>query len=229
MMKKHCYGYVPAVIALAFVMLAGGCTTNNNTTAAPVTPSVDEHVLQFQNGVYPDSTYTYSMDTGMDSGSPTTNFDTISPFNTGALSGSISRYYIRFSTTSLLPNNVTVTKAYLTINVNSINGANSFAFYALTTAWNDYSSSWNGPWFTPGGDFTATAKSNVLAMNDLGSYVYKLDTAMVGGWVANPSTNYGVILRAVNETTGFNSAGVVTNADGQAAFRPMLTVYYTLP
>jgi len=228
-MKKHGYKFAWIGIVLTASLLTGGCTTNNNTTT-PAAPLANEYVLQFQNGVHPDASYGGSSDTGMNAGSPAASFYGDPYFYSGSAAGSAARYFVQFNLISLLPANVNVTRAYLTVNVVGAVGTNSFAFHSLSETWDATTATWSNPWYANlGGNYSAAAKSDAIAMNEKGLYLFKLDAAMVKSWLATPSTNYGVILTATNESSGTSASGISTNSEPQLSLHPMLTVFYTLP
>jgi hypothetical protein len=139
-----------------------------------------------------------------------------------------------FDLSNLIPNTVKVTDAYLTLSVANIYGGNIFTCYELlqgfsaaTATFDDYSSS--SLWTNPGGDFDPTAKSDSLFINTTGKVNFKLDPAMVQGWISSPATNYGMLIKGSSETNGTDSYITINDiGNSNAALTPQLTVYYTL-
>jgi hypothetical protein len=94
---------------------------------------------------------------------------------------------------------------------------------------------WIKVWVKPGGDSGSTPISNTIYYdsNTGGFYpqVFTLDNATVQNWIVNPTANYGIIMKAENETSGTNYMAFVSRDDVYYAVtnRPKLTVYYKLP
>ena len=84
-------------------------------------------------------------------------------------------------------------------------------------------------WNTPGGDFAAAA-SATTTVSDIGNYSWSGAgvTADVQQWLANPAANFGWLVRG-SEATGATSKQFDSRENPTAAFRPTLTVDFTLP
>lgn len=229
-MKK---AFIVLTAVLVLIVLAS-CGREN--PSAGETVSEPGYVMQFQDGVYPSTGYAGSSDTNLDSKFADALFSTFNSAMIGEDGANVDtgRYVIRYDLTSLVPVNIRITKAYLSVNASAVSGSNTFTAYALTAPFNAPETTWNDRdmsvlWTSPGGDFSTIPKSNCVNMTVPGLYVFSLDTDMVKSWVASPSTNYGVIITASNETSGENYAVTGQNANTTAANRSMLTIYYTLP
>jgi hypothetical protein len=228
-MKK--YFAVTAMLILS--VLAASC--GSSSPAGPAGATV--YTAKFQNGVYPTAAYAGSADTGLYQVNPDLNFSTIATNWAGFfVTGAIEHYVIRYDLSSIVPSNVKVTKAYLTVKCSTVAGAvsNTYTAYALTTANSISNATWNSsdtgtPWTAPGGDFGAAAKSSSVMMNTPGIYVFSLDTDMVKSWISSPSTNYGIVLKGANETGPRAEVVIINDDNGSTADRPLLTVEYTLP
>jgi hypothetical protein len=226
-MKKT--AVVVSLLIVSLLMLSCG-------TAGPAGPAGGVgFVMQFQNGVYPTAAYAGSADTGVDSYNPGSNYSGNTTFNIGYWLTWLesARYLVKYDLSTMVPNNAIVTKAYLTITVGAATGSNSFLVYQLGTAFVPANATWANsdtgtPWTTAGGDYGA-AKSDGLVISAAGVYTFTLNSAMVQSWISNPSANYGIILKASNETTGSNHVNMSFDSAPTLANRPMLTVYYTLP
>jgi hypothetical protein len=224
-MKKT--AVVVSLLIVSLLMLSCG-------TAGPAGPAGGVgFVMQFQNGVYPTAAYAGAVNTGVDSNVPN-DFSASPTFWIGSLAPGAARYLVKYDLTLSLPNNAVVTKAYLTITVNGFDSSNSFSAYQLTGNFVPANTTWANkdtgtPWTTAGGDFAAAAKSNSVTIGAAGKYTFILNAAMVQAWINNSSVNYGMLLKAFNETAGSNDAQMCLNANGVLSSRPMLTVYYTLP
>jgi hypothetical protein len=111
--------------------------------------------------------------------------------------------------------------------------------YRLNRAWEEYAATWNAPrsaaaWDQPGaegvpGDRAAgPADTRLVAMSGQARWGFDV-TALARDWLANPATNYGVMLRsapAVAAIVRQNNDFFLTSSE--SADRPFLTVVYTL-
>lgn len=233
-MKRHGWDFALLAAALLLSVFSTGCSKNSTGPAGPA--GTGGYVMQFQYKNYPSGTYTGVTDTGMDSLNSNTNYSDFTTYSIGYSStdSEKDRYIIRYDLSSVVPGNINVTAAYLTINVDALNGSNSYLIYPLTAGFTQTTATWNDraastPWTTPGGDYSTVARSNAVTINALGKYTFTLDTAMVQGWVSNPAGNYGIIIVATNESSGDNIANLDYDANGTVSDRPLLTVYYKLP
>lgn len=223
------------IAAILSMLVFSGCKNGSAGPAGP-TGSSGGYVMQFQNGLFPAASYAGGGAVGLDAAAPNGNYFYSEPFAVGSFSGDISRFLIKFDLTSVIPANVKVTKAYLTVNITGTVGANGYGLYPLTRDFLPGSATWstsNGvlAWTTLGGDFLPTAVSEdfYIQTGSTGMLTYTLDPSLVQGWLADSTTNYGVILKAALENIGNNNMTINTNQCATFSQRPMLTVYYTLP
>jgi len=83
-------------------------------------------------------------------------------------------------------------------------------------------------WASAGGDFAAGASASFSA--DQSGYYTVASTAQleadVQGWLDNPSSNFGWLLKG-NESVDLTAKAWATKEDSNAAYRPALTVTYT--
>jgi Ca2+-binding RTX toxin-like protein len=82
-------------------------------------------------------------------------------------------------------------------------------------------------WVTPGGDFSATVSASTM-VSGIGLYTWGSTPQMVAevqGWLDQPESNFGWILRG-NEAT-FNTAKRFDTKEAAAADRPVLLVEFT--
>lgn len=166
------------------------------------------------------------------------NFGACSDLFIGYTAGSSSRVLLNFDISSI-SNTSTVTSAVLTFVVAASSGTVDISAYKTIQYWsegtgdcsgtlNGYVPSWNyangaaNTWVAPGGDYDAASQSLSAAISGAGTVNITLNTAMVQAWVANFTQNYGVLLKASNETSGY--ARIMDRNSGANA--PKLTVYY---
>jgi uncharacterized repeat protein (TIGR01451 family) len=171
-------------------------------------------------------------------------------------SNAIRRGAIRFDLSSI-PAGSTITSVTLKLNMSmTISGADNIILHQALMSWGEGSSNaalagkgsegigiqattndvtWfytffpTQKWTTPGGDFVA-APSASTSVNGAGSYQWTGPglIADVQQWVNNAATNFGWILTG-NETSAPTAKQFDTQANANAANRPMLTVTFNPP
>jgi hypothetical protein len=243
-MKKFILFFAVIIIAFLGLSCSKGDTgpTGAQGLAGP-TGNDGYLVMQFQDGNFPSSTYTGTRDTRIVNGVTSTyNFGDCSNLEFGNDVGRVLRLLISFDV-SAISVSATVKSAYLTMYCNSANGSVDAVVYKVTKNWTEgtgdcggtpnVNASWNyyngsaNAWTTPGGDYDVATQSEVKTVTTAGYYTIKLNTQMVQEWVNNPSQNYGLIVKSLNETSGD-----LVNSDKKSTDvtqRPKLTIYYTLP
>jgi hypothetical protein len=150
--------------------------------------------------------------------------------------GIVERALIRFDLTSIVPSDVSIDSAYLTLYPYSsaFAGTTTITAYALagdtSGLWSENSVTWDS-WNTAGGVFSQTPMSDTVVLSDpnVTGVTFKLNAAVVQGWFSDPASNNGLILKASNETIGYNYFGFLTKENGSISGNPLLTVYYRLP
>lgn len=236
-MKKILLAAVFLCVAVLFIISCGskgpagpaGSSGNNG----PVTVNLQNNAI-----------YSGTTDTYLDSYNSGTNNSSAPGIYAGFYAGYNNdniRAILRFDLSTVIPSNVIVEAAYLTLypyNCGStcISGSATITAYAVSDPWTMAGATWLDSqvatlWTNAGGDFSQTPMSNTLvlsAANIPTSVMFTLDASVIQGWLATPSTNYGLILKASNETTGNNFFGFYSTANGTAALNPILTLYYKL-
>jgi len=97
-----------------------------------------------------------------------------------------------------------------------------------------YEAGWNWAsqgvnWGSYGGDYdanTITPQSATINIPANSTITIELDPKTVHGWMENPATNYGLIIRGVDEYTTNNYAEIYPSGATDPANRPMLKVWY---
>src|SRR5580704_1251710 len=207
------------------LVASNGTYTNTSYATITVNPSTSA-TSSFQQGV---NSYTGTSDSYISAASPSTNFGTSTTLNVRA--GTLAEDALIEWNTSSISTSTTVTAASVTLDVTTAVSGVTYNLYALNTAWNPSqvtftSSSSTTRWFstgaggsssgsTPIGSFTASSTGLVtVTLNSTG-------VALVQSWIASPSTNFGIIIRAASGTAQLSLA---SSKDGTAANRPMLSV-----
>jgi hypothetical protein len=174
---------------------------------------------------------------------------------TGLVGSQIRRALLKFSLTNL-PNNAQIQSVKLTMPVIQAAGntttPHNFSLHKLLKDWGEGTSTsrgqgspattndatWNynfynsSTWTTAGGDFSPTASATSAVA--YASFPFKFGTwSSIGikddvmAWLANPSTNFGWILRGEESVLG--SAKKFTSREEGFYPKPTLTIVYTLP
>jgi len=171
--------------------------------------------------------YDAIMDAGITSSSASRTFggdyNAWTGFNT--IDSKVWRMLLKFNPV-IVTSGVKVKKAQLMIwandNAPSSSGSNTIAAYELTQSWTEGTSTWfdndvsgvnvswqnydgsANSWALAGGDYSEPAVSDYASFisDGLGdrSITLNLDTAMVQGWIGDPSENHGIILKDSSES-----------------------------
>ncbi|MCD6291351.1 MAG: DNRLRE domain-containing protein, partial [Anaerolineae bacterium] len=169
-----------------------------------------------------------SADTYMHSGEPDTNFGDYPKLRVGRNDTLRS---VLWADVSSIPAPYPVDHATLHVWVDSFAGGGSpheLTAHKVLSAWDEATATWNTPWSTPGGDYDPTAVgSTTISAADTGKWVTIDVTSLVQQWVADPSTNLGLLLRATGESvTHFNLA---SSEYWDSSVRPYIHIEYRAP
>jgi hypothetical protein len=159
------------------------------------------------------------------------------------------RALMMFDIAGNIPAGATINSVTLDLTQTKIGpaGASTFELHALSDAWGAGTSdgtgtggspttgdaTWNynfyntSSWATPGGDFAAAASGTASIGTSLGDYTFASQSGMVADvqdWLDSPSTNYGWLLEAANESTGPSAREFGSRF---SASPPELTVTFT--
>ncbi|HEV8067250.1 MAG TPA: FG-GAP-like repeat-containing protein [Planctomycetaceae bacterium] len=207
------------------LVASNGSYTNTSYATITVNPSTSA-TSSFQQGV---NGYTGTSDSYISVANPNANFGTSTTLNVRG--GTLAEDALIEWNTSSISTSSTITSASITLDVTTAVSGVTYNLYALNSAWNPsqvtYTSSSTGTkWFstgaggsssgsTPIGSFTASSTGLVtVTLNSTG-------VALVQSWVASPSTNFGIIIRAASGTAQLSLA---SSKNGTVANRPMLSV-----
>ncbi len=186
-------------------------------------------------------------DTGFGTGQPDWNWGADQHLRIGDLAADPNimtmRSALKFDLSGI-PANASIISANLSL-YQMAQGDTSTPFlvaFGLTRAWTPGTltgsqpadgATWNtadgtSAWASPGGDYGAFLGWTIGA-NSTGAWLsWSLDTAAVQGWVANPATNYGLIVQNLFENSGGNDLKKFYSSDytGDATLRPKLVVVW---
>ncbi|MCE5300576.1 MAG: DNRLRE domain-containing protein [Spirochaetia bacterium] len=188
-------------------------------------------VMQFLDGVYPSNGYTGTEDTMVYSAHPYDNSGTAAGGYIGYSGGGMgkSRMFIKFDVSNIVPSDAHVVSAYLKVNLAGAKN-NTINACAITSRWDETGCSWisrtaSDLWTTPGGDYGVAMGAKYMSATECEIF---LNEDIVEGWISSPSTNYGMVLAASDETTDSTEYNTVYTSDNASfGVRPSLTVYYT--
>jgi hypothetical protein len=141
-----------------------------------------------------------------------------------------SRSVLRFDL-SALPPGARVASAELRLYVELFGGGGSpanLAAYRLGTEWSEKTVNWNLPWQKKGGDFVEPPVSARVSKADVGKFVELDVTSWAREWAADSSSNAGVILRLIDQTS-FTYYRLPSGEYWTPAQAPTLVVKYELP
>ncbi len=211
-----------SIVSLIFLV---GCTGKTGPAGPAGISAANTIQVAFQNGAYPNTSYSGELDTWLvgGSGSPTT----ASPYlevNTGATYSNYGRVILRFDVTSLPVNAQIVTAEVLlrlnpasTIGSNPVTvGLHNFAsdtnpgcHWNINATWLGYigSSGWNSCTGDSSpqqeGYINPTTISIVVFSSSVngtsGIYKWSIDPSVVQSWLTSSSNNNGLILKSEGE------------------------------
>lgn len=159
-----------------------------------------------------------------------------------ATDGNIVRSLLKFDVTPI-PEKSIIMSADVSLYLSSTNDSTpiNLSMHAMKRSWDENTATWNnyataGGWTTGGGDFNTTALSTVTGVSSVPSNVeegikrWSIPTSMVSGWLYNPESNLGLLLKSTSESTliykKFISSESTTNP---LAYKPKLVVTYKTP
>ncbi|HEX8520854.1 MAG TPA: DNRLRE domain-containing protein [Tepidisphaeraceae bacterium] len=162
--------------------------------------------------------------------------------------GNVRRALMAFDITNGLPTNASVTSATLTVNVSKAQLASNIELHAATKDWGEGASNSGDPggsgalsqpgdaswfynfyqsshWTNPGGDYSSTVSAVTPLGNGGGVFSGSQMVADIQNWKANPSANFGWVLKSPDETPS-TAKRIDSRENLIAENRPALTVGY---
>jgi len=168
--------------------------------------------------------------------------------------GQVRRALLRFDVALALPPGSTVTQAEVTLSMSKTNaGLRDVLLHRALADWGEGTSNaasgegsgagatpgdatwswrfWNTvSWTTPGGDFAPTA-SATTPVDQIGTYVWSSPTlvADVQSWLDSPSTNFGWLVKNVNENDVPTAKRFDSRQNAMPSERPILRIFFDPP
>ena len=190
-----------------------GAVDLQNTAQSPVTATLQPNATAGQDA-YIDGT----------PGSRSTNFGAATTLLLDNSGNSIQRPLIRFDLSGLPPNAV-LDGATLALYMNAGVGNGFVAeVHALTTAWNEATTTWNSPWTTAGGDFSGYVVAQASLTNTVGWDSWNV-TQVVDLWYRGRIANDGFVITMPVQGTS-SQKSFYSSDYGTAALRPQLVIHY---
>ncbi|MBG9754934.1 DNRLRE domain-containing protein [Lysinibacillus sphaericus] len=159
-----------------------------------------------------------------------------------ATDGNVVRSLLKFDVTPI-PEKSIIMSADVSLYLSSTNDPSpiNLSMHAMKRSWDENTATWNnygtaGGWTTAGGDFNTTALSTVTGVSSVPSNVedgiqrWSIPTTMVSGWLTNPNTNLGLLLKSTTEGTLIYKKFISSeNTTNPLAYKPKLVVTYKTP
>lgn len=179
-------------------------------------------------------------DTTLSAALPTTNVDVydgdpyVSPGNNSSYYGD-TRGLVKFPTLTGIPTDAKVVDAELRMyNTGLYPGTDTDEYvdvYKLKKAFNETKATWNTSdgvtaWTTPGGDYDTTWKAGFNGFTNDPEWETWDVTPAADGWVKNPASNYGLLLRQRDEVNQTARAMLLSSEGAEPLLRPTLEVTY---
>ncbi len=132
----------------------------------------------------------------------------------------VVRSYVEFDTSGV-PKDALVLDAELKLYMyKSVGGDLKISSYQVLSSWAEDNTTWNSP-----PNFNGACLDSPTVDSAFGYKSWDVTDA-VHGWVANPATNYGILLRSDQETWYWSKE--FYSSDTENGLRPMLVIHYAM-
>jgi hypothetical protein len=138
-------------------------------------------------------------------------------------SSQLRRGVIEFDLSSIPANSVVTCAALLLNQETGLDSDHTIYVNRVLTSWVESTVTWNSPWTTQGGDYDPTNEGSFVP-DTLGQRVVNINS-LAQFWVANPSSNFGLILRAEGPPSPPENFHFASKEHGTSP-PPRLTVEY---
>jgi len=247
------------LVLMSYLILAG-CEKGPAGPTGPQGPTgtgTPPYSVQFENGVYPDSSYSGSDTHWLDGANPNTAQGTGEiKVATGITTSNVALGLIRFDLSYAVPINATITSASLQLTTQTTTNLSSGTYLfgihqvipppAGQVPWNDTSTwnvvvapfGWNGGSNSPitaGPDYNSTpidavTVTSVQVNSTQVLLAWNIVPSLAQVWANASNNNYGVLISPEPETSGTLS-GFISFWDntGTSQQKPKMLVTYTIP
>ena len=145
----------------------------------------------------------------------------------------VTRGVVKFPTPTGIPTGSTVIDAKLWMWATYDYGATTglVDVHALTRTFDETTATWNRanattPWTKPGGDFNPTAADSDGGITNDPEWQTWTVTPITGGWLANPASNFGLLLKMHDESVASQRVMLLSKEGAEPQLRPRLVVTY---
>jgi uncharacterized repeat protein (TIGR01451 family) len=223
--------------SMAFVISGSGSRSASSFDGGAALAPVLNITYQSQSAATATLTATEDANIWIGSGGTTKNYGNCNILY--ANGNPADRALIKFDISNI-PSNATIVSANLKMTkIGGSNTATNFSVHKITNNWMEGTGTCTGTtgvanwsqrqpginWTTPGGDFNPTSEATISVSNN-GNYNWSIP-ALVQSWVANPSSNYGLMLKFANEASVNNEMEFGSSENSTVANRPQLVINYT--
>jgi RHS repeat-associated protein len=230
-LKRHFYYYMIAVKTADGQVIAG-------PTQGVLLPKAGQIAKIFR-----EASANQVPDTTLSAAQPNTNVNAydgdpyVSAGNNSSLYGD-TRGLIKFGDLSGVPGNARVVDAQLQMwNTYLYPGTTTgekVDVHRLTRAFDETTATWNKAnsttnWTTPGGDYDPAAESYFDGFTNDPEWESWTVTNTVKGWITDPATNYGLLLKMRDETASDERAMLLASEGAEPMLRPTLRITYLQP
>lgn len=203
-----------------------------------LTPPAETTAISFQNGIFPNASYTGTADTRIRASNADSNYATnpaceVEGINVGQ-SNKEKGVLFRWDITAV-PEDSIIHRAEITLNISDETNSKGYYAYPLLRDWVENQATWNVygtnlEWEVSGGLGDLDRVSTPVgwfAARALGSHTFTINPVLVQSWVDDPASNHGILIAnlANDNKLGFNCNGSSTAPHN----RPMLTLLYSQP
>ncbi len=248
------------ILFLMSYLLLTGCEKGPAGPTGPQGPSgtgTPAYSAQFENGVYPDSSYSGSDTHWLDGANSNTAQGTGEiKVATGITTSNVALGLIRFDLSYAVPINATITSASIQLTTKTTTSLSSGTYVigvhqvipppAGQVPWNDASTwnvvvapfGWNGgssSAITAGADYNSTSidavtVTSVQVNSTQVLLAWNLNPSVAQVWASASNNNYGVLISPEPETSGTLSGFISFWDDtGTNQQKPKMLVTYTIP
>lgn len=166
------------------------------------------------------------------------NFGNCGDIKIGLKNSLKERGLIKFNTNDIPPDATIISAELITVKTGGSTVSTTASIHALNDTWTENTGDCKGKdltpnwikrntttdWTSPGGDYGSSISSQSISAN--GIYTWNI-TSTVQNWVANPGSNFGLLLKT--SETANNEYVFGSSENSTTANRPMLNITYLAP